>query len=99
MKLLRHGPVGHEKPGLLDASGQLRDLSAIVPDIAGAVLLPEGLARLAAIDPASLPAVPGSPRLGPCVAGTGKFICHRGLQQLTVFQRLDGASPSFSDFR
>jgi 2-keto-4-pentenoate hydratase/2-oxohepta-3-ene-1,7-dioic acid hydratase in catechol pathway len=75
MKLLRHGPVGHEKPGLLDASGQLRDLSAIVPDIAGAVLLPEGLARLAAIDPASLPAVPGSPRLGPCVAGTGKFIC------------------------
>jgi 2-keto-4-pentenoate hydratase/2-oxohepta-3-ene-1,7-dioic acid hydratase in catechol pathway len=75
MKLLRYGPVGHEKPGLLDARGQLRDLSSIVPDIAGAVLLPEGLARLAAIDPATLPAVPGSPRLGPCVAGTGKFIC------------------------
>jgi 2-keto-4-pentenoate hydratase/2-oxohepta-3-ene-1,7-dioic acid hydratase in catechol pathway len=75
MMLLRYGPVGHEKPGLLDARGQLRDLSSIVPDIAGAVLLPEGLARLAAIDPATLPAVPGSPRLGPCVAGTGKFIC------------------------
>ncbi|MBA2961014.1 MULTISPECIES: fumarylacetoacetate hydrolase family protein [Ramlibacter] len=75
MKLLRFGPAGQEKPGLLDARGQLRDLTALVGDIAGEVLLPQGLARLAAIDPATLPLVQGSPRLGPCVAGTGKFIC------------------------
>jgi 2-keto-4-pentenoate hydratase/2-oxohepta-3-ene-1,7-dioic acid hydratase in catechol pathway len=75
MKLLRYGPVGQEKPGLLDAKGQLRDLSAHVHDIAGETLSPAGLARLAALDPASLPLVPGAPRLGPCVAGTGKFIC------------------------
>lgn len=75
MKLLRYGPPGQEKPGLLDAQGRLRDLSAHVPDIAGAVLLPEGLQRLAALDPATLPLVAGQPRLGPCVAGTGKFIC------------------------
>ncbi|NPC58367.1 fumarylacetoacetate hydrolase family protein [Caenimonas soli] len=75
MKLLRYGLVGQEKPGLLDAQGRLRDLSAHVRDIAGEVLLPEGLARLAAVDPHSLPLVNGSPRLGACVAGTGKFIC------------------------
>jgi 2-keto-4-pentenoate hydratase/2-oxohepta-3-ene-1,7-dioic acid hydratase in catechol pathway len=75
MKLLRYGPVGQEKPGLLDAKGRLRDLSAHVRDIAGEVLLPEGLARIAALNVESLPLVQGSPRLGPCVAGTGKFIC------------------------
>jgi 2-keto-4-pentenoate hydratase/2-oxohepta-3-ene-1,7-dioic acid hydratase in catechol pathway len=75
MKLLRYGPVGQEKPGLLDARGRLRDLSAHVRDIAGEVLLPEGLARIAALDVDSLPLVDGSPRLGACVAGTGKFIC------------------------
>ena len=73
MKLLRYGPLGQEKPGLLDASGTLRDLSAHIPDLAGAVLT--DLDRLRAIDPASLPVVPGTPRIGPCVAGTGKFIC------------------------
>ena len=75
MKLLRYGPVGQEKPGLLDAQGRIRDLSAHVADIAGDALLPEGLARIAALDPQSLPVVPGNPRLGACVAGTGKFIC------------------------
>jgi 2-keto-4-pentenoate hydratase/2-oxohepta-3-ene-1,7-dioic acid hydratase in catechol pathway len=75
MKLLRYGPAGQEKPGLLDAQGAIRDLSGTVPDIAGAVLSPEGLARLAALDPASLPLVPGSPRLGPCVAGMKNFVC------------------------
>ncbi len=75
MKLLRYGPVGQEKPGLLDAQGRIRDLSAQVPDIAGAVLSPEGLDALRALDPESLPLVEGDPRLGPCVAGTGKFIC------------------------
>jgi 2-keto-4-pentenoate hydratase/2-oxohepta-3-ene-1,7-dioic acid hydratase in catechol pathway len=73
MKLLRYGPEGQEKPGLLDASGAIRDLSAHVPDLAGAVLT--DLDRLKALDPASLPLVTGAPRLGPCVAGTGKFIC------------------------
>jgi len=75
MKLLRHGPAGAEKPGLLDATGTIRDLSAQAADIAGAALSPEGLARLVALDPAGLPAVPEGTRLGPCVGGIGKFIC------------------------
>jgi 2,4-diketo-3-deoxy-L-fuconate hydrolase len=60
---------------LLDGSGQLRDLSGVVPDIAGDVLLPASLDRLRGIDPASLPAVAGTPRLGPCVGRVGKFLC------------------------
>jgi 2-keto-4-pentenoate hydratase/2-oxohepta-3-ene-1,7-dioic acid hydratase in catechol pathway len=75
MKLLRYGPPGHEKPGLLDDDGNLRDLSGHVADIAGDVLLPDSLARLKALDSASLPRVEGNPRLGACVGGTGKFIC------------------------
>lgn len=75
MKLLRYGPVGAEKPGLLDAEGRIRDLSAHVADIAGATLTPEGIARLAALDPASLPLVEGAPRIGPCVGQVGKFVC------------------------
>jgi 2,4-diketo-3-deoxy-L-fuconate hydrolase len=75
MKLLRYGPKGHEKPGLLDTGGILRDLSSVVPDIAGAVLTPAGIARIRAVDPQSLPAVSGSSRIGPCVGQVGKFIC------------------------
>lgn len=75
MKLLRYGPPGGEKPGLLDTGGNLRDLSGHVADIAGDVLLPDGLARLKALDVTSLPRVEGNPRLGPCVGGTRKFIC------------------------
>ncbi len=75
MKLLRYGPAGAEKPGLLDADGNIRDLSAHVPDISGSTLFPEGLAKIRQLDIASLPVVSGNPRLGPCVAGTGKFIC------------------------
>ena len=75
MKLLRYGPKGSEKPGLLDAGGTIRDLSNFVDDISGDVLGDDGLAKLAALDPNSLPAVEGSPRMGPCVAGVGKFIC------------------------
>ena len=75
MKLLRYGPPGQEKPGLLDASGTLRDLSTVVGDIAGDTLSDSGLDRLRALDPSTLPAVSGAPRLGPCVAGVGKFIC------------------------
>lgn len=79
MKLLRYGPKGAEKPGLLDAEGRIRDLSAHVADISGDALSAAGLQRLASLDPASLPLVPGTPqkdiRLGPCVGGTRKFIC------------------------
>ncbi len=75
MKLLRFGPVGAEKPGLLDANGDIRDLSAVVGDIAGSTLEESQLGALAAIDPNSLPKVAGAPRLGPCVGNVGKFIC------------------------
>ncbi|QQC66693.1 ureidoglycolate lyase [Paraburkholderia ginsengisoli] len=75
MKLLRYGPKGQEKPGLLDAQGKIRDLSKVVGDIDGAALTDEGLAKLRAVDPASLPVVEGDPRIGPCVARIGKFIC------------------------
>lgn len=75
MKLLRFGPVGQEKPGLLDADGRIRDLSAHVSDISGAAILPEGLERLKRLNPGDLPLVEGTPRLGPCVAGSGKFVC------------------------
>jgi len=74
MKLLRYGPEGQEKPGLLDSEGRIRDLSGHVADIADEVLTPEGLAKLAAIDVASLPLVEGSPRLGACVGNVRKFI-------------------------
>ncbi|MBZ9979805.1 fumarylacetoacetate hydrolase family protein [Mesorhizobium sp. BR-1-1-8] len=75
MKLLRYGEVGSERPGLLDADGTIRDLSAHVADIAGTTLQPASLEMLSKLDAKSLPAVSGKPRLGACVAGTGKFIC------------------------
>jgi len=75
MKLLRYGPVGQEKPGLLDATGTIRDLSTTIPDISGSSLSPAGLDKLKSLDPQALKAVPGNPRIGPCVAGVGKFIC------------------------
>ncbi|WP_407363016.1 fumarylacetoacetate hydrolase family protein [Pseudomonas luteola] len=75
MKLLRYGEKGQEKPGLLDAQGQIRDLSGHIDDIAGQAITAEGLATLRNIDPSSLPVVNGSPRLGPCVGRVGKFIC------------------------
>ncbi len=75
MKLLRYGPKGAEKPGMLDASGRIRDLSGVIRDIDAFGISPAALAMLAGLDPATLPLVEGSPRLGPCVAGTRKFIC------------------------
>ncbi len=75
MKLLRYGRTGKEKPGLLDADGRIRDLSGHVPDIAGSAISPRSLKALARLSTADLPLVKGNPRLGPCVAGTGKFIC------------------------
>ena len=75
MKLLRYGPKGQEKPGLLDAQGGIRDLSGQVDDIAGEVLSDAGLDKLRALDPDSLPLVPGDPRIGPCVGQVGKLVC------------------------
>jgi len=79
VKLLRYGLPGQEKPGVLDGQGRVRDLSGLIDDIAGAVLLPNSLARLRGVDVNSLPIVAGTPqkdlRLGPCVGKIGKFIC------------------------
>jgi 2,4-didehydro-3-deoxy-L-rhamnonate hydrolase len=75
MKLIRYGSAGHERAGIIDAQGKLRDLSGHVKDIAGEVLLPQNLARLKALDIDSLPIVSDEHRIGPCVGGVGKFIC------------------------
>ncbi len=75
MKLLRYGPPGAEQPGMLDRDGKLRDLSAHLRDVDGSAIAPASLARLAAIDPASLPLVASSPRLGACVARPLNFVC------------------------
>jgi len=74
MKLLRFGPAGQERPGMLDANGKIRDLTAILPDISGATISPAGLAKLAAIDTATLPIIYGQPRIGPCVTQVSKFV-------------------------
>ena len=74
MKLLRYGPKGMERPGLIDGDGKIRDLSGLVGDIGGATLSDEGIERLRRLDARKLPEVDPSVRLGPCVAGTGKFI-------------------------
>jgi 2-keto-4-pentenoate hydratase/2-oxohepta-3-ene-1,7-dioic acid hydratase in catechol pathway len=75
MKLLRYGPPGREKPGLLGPDGAIRDLSAIVPDISGEALGQASLSRLREVDVPMLPLVGGTPRLGPCVGHVGKFMC------------------------
>jgi 2-keto-4-pentenoate hydratase/2-oxohepta-3-ene-1,7-dioic acid hydratase in catechol pathway len=75
MKLVRYGKPGKEKPGLIDTDGKIRDLSAHVADIAGEAISPKGLNKLKKLKPSDLPLVKSSPRYGPCVAGTGKFIC------------------------
>ncbi|UDF05689.1 fumarylacetoacetate hydrolase family protein [Asticcacaulis sp. AND118] len=75
MKLLRFGQPGQEKPGLLDSEGRIRDLSGVIADITGSTISDEALAKLAALDPASLPLAPEGVRYGPCVAGVGKFLC------------------------
>lgn len=75
MKLLRYGMPGQEKPGLLDAQGQIRDLSDVIADVGFEALLPASLDRIRKTDPATLPRVDGTPRIGPCVAGVGKFVC------------------------
>ena len=75
MKLFRHGPPAGERPGLIDAGGALRDLSGVVPDIAGAVLGRDSMARLRALDPGTLPLVATGSRLGACVGAVGNVVC------------------------
>lgn len=75
MKLLRYGNPGQERPGLLDAQGRIRDLSQHIDDVGGDALSTQSLAKLASLPTDSLPLVQGSPRIGPCVANVGKFIC------------------------
>src|SRR5690606_2009196 len=75
VKLLRYGERGSERPGALDPDGNIRDLSSQVTDIGGSGIDPDALAQLAMTDLTSLPLVEGRPRLGPCVANVGKFIC------------------------
>jgi 2,4-diketo-3-deoxy-L-fuconate hydrolase len=74
MKLVRYGKPGKEKPGLIDDAGKIRDLSGVIDDLAGDALSPKSLAKIAKLKPASLPAVRGEPRLGPCVGDVGNFI-------------------------
>ena len=75
MKLVRYGATGQEKPGMIDPDGTLRDLSAHVADITGATLGDDSITKLRALDPATLPAVQGNPRMGACVGDIGKFMC------------------------
>ena len=74
MRLVRYGAIGQEKPGLIDKSGQLRDLSAQVKDLNGEAFSPASLAKLAGLDAAKLPAVIGKPRIGAPVTGIPKFV-------------------------
>lgn len=75
MKLLRYGLPGQEKPAILAADGKIYDLSGIIPDLAGNVLLPESIQKLQNLDLSLLPVIQGRPRIGPCVGSVGKFIC------------------------
>jgi 2,4-diketo-3-deoxy-L-fuconate hydrolase len=75
LKLLRYGPRGEEMPGILLPSGEIRDISSVIGDLSGTALLPDSLDQVRRIDAADLPLVEGSPRIGPCVAQVGKFIC------------------------
>ena len=93
MKLLRYGPPGAEKPGLLDRDGRIRDLSGAVGDIDGAALAPASLDRLRRLDPATLPLVSGTPRLGPCVGGISKIVAI-GLNYRLHAQEAGAAIPS-----
>jgi len=93
MKLLRYGPLGREKPGLLDRDGKIRDLSGAVRDIDGEALAPASLDRLRRLDAATLPLVSGSPRLGPCVGSVSKIVAI-GLNYRLHAQEAGAAIPS-----
>ncbi|MDP9095115.1 MAG: fumarylacetoacetate hydrolase family protein [Pseudomonadota bacterium] len=74
MKLLRYGPVGHEKPGLLDTQGRMRDLSGVIDDITPATIAAGLIERLKTVDPDTLPLVPEGTRIGPCISRPGNFV-------------------------
>ena len=93
MKLLRYGPLDQEKPGLIDRDGKIRDLSGVVGDVDGAALAPTSLARLRGVDPASLPLVAGTPRLGPCVGSVSKIVAI-GLNYRLHAQEAGAAIPT-----
>src|SRR5438309_7553148 len=93
MKLLRFGPPGQEKPGLFDRDGSIRDLSGAIRDIDGETLAPAALDRLRRLDPATLPLVSGSPRLGPCVGAVPKIVAI-GLNYRLHAQEAGAAIPS-----
>jgi len=93
MKLLRYGPPGQEKPGLFDRDGKIRDLSGAVRDIDGETLAPAALDRLRRLDPATLPLVSGSPRLGPSVGAVPKIVAI-GLNYRLHAQEAGAAIPS-----
>ena len=93
MKLLRYGPAGQEKPGLLHRDGKIRDLSGAVRDIDGEALSPTSLDRLRRLDPATLPLVSGTPRLGPCVGSVSKIVAI-GLNYRLHAQEAGAAIPS-----
>jgi ureidoglycolate lyase len=93
MKLLRYGPPGHEKPGLLDRDGKIRDLSGVIGDIDGETLAPASLDRLRHTDPASLPLVSDTPRLGPCVGSVSKIVAI-GLNYRLHAQEAGAAIPT-----
>ena len=93
MKLVRYGEKGAEKPGLIDKSGQLRDLSAHIADLKGEAYSPASLRKLAEIDPASLPTVSGKPRLGAPVTGISKFVAI-GLNYVDHAKETDAQIPS-----
>lgn len=93
MKLLRYGPAGAERPALFAQDGSVRDLTSVVADINGACLGPDGLKKIAAIDPKSLPLVDRVQRLGPCLTGIGKFICI-GLNYIDHAKETGNQAPS-----
>jgi len=94
MKLVRYGPAGKEKPGMIDADGKLRDLSRKVKDIDGAALAPAELAKLKKLDPTKLPLVKGKPRLGACVATPSKFVAI-GLNYIDHAKETGSPIPEF----
>src|ERR1700742_251205 len=97
MKLVRYGALGQEKPGLIDKSGQLRDLSAHVKDLDGAAYAPASLAKLAGLDASKLPAVDGKPRLGAPVTGISKFVAI-GLNYVDHAKETGSPNPTQATF-
>ena len=95
MKLVRYGAPGREKPGMIDAEGRIRDLSKIIPDLAGDALSPKSLGKLRKLKPEKLPLVRGKQRLGPCVGKVGNFIAIELAVSIRVREKRIGAEQVF----